>query len=245
MIDELSIIIPALNEEKYLPKLLNSILQQDFKGKMEVIVVDGNSTDQTIKVAEDFKQKIPNLSILTLHKRGIGYQRNKGAAKAKYKYLLFLDSDIILRQHFLNKFMKKTKVREIFVETTNMWIAEKNDILSQFAFTCMYPTLLFLFLRDKVTPGFLLLTTKKNHIKIHGFREDLKTAEDVDYGWRSIKNGANYHMQLDLFVLLSARRPKKIGRLRFVYNYIRGYSAMRKYGVEESERMDYPFGIFG
>jgi len=57
MINELSIIVPALNEEKYLPKLLNSILQQDFKGKTEVIIVDGNSEDRTIEVTERFKKK--------------------------------------------------------------------------------------------------------------------------------------------------------------------------------------------
>ncbi len=245
MIDELSIIIPALNEEKYLPKLLNSIVQQDFKGKMEVIVVDGNSTDQTIKVAESFKEKIPNLSVLALRKCGISYQKNRGVEKAKYDYLLFIDADIILPRYFLNQFLKKVHVRDRFLETTNIWLAEKDDILSQFIFAFVYPTLVFTLLRDKVTPGFLLLTTKKNHIQMGGFREDLKIAEDVDYGWRSIENGANYHMQFGLFVLHSARRPQKIGRLKFIYNQIRVYSAIRKYGVEVSKRIEYPFGIFG
>src|ERR1700744_4037192 len=104
MINEISIIIPAYNEEKYLPKLLYSISQQDFEGKMEVIVVDGNSEDKTIDVAKSFRKKISNLSILALRKRGISYQRNRGAEKAKYKYLLFLDSDMILPQHFLKRF---------------------------------------------------------------------------------------------------------------------------------------------
>jgi glycosyltransferase involved in cell wall biosynthesis len=149
MINELSIIVPALNEEKYLPKLLNSILQQDFKGKTEVIIVDGNSEDRTIEVTERFKKKIPNFSILSLSKRGIGYQRNMGAKKAKYKYLLFIDADIILPKHFLNRFLRRINVREQFVGTANVWVAEKDDFLSQFVFACLYPSFLYTFLRIK------------------------------------------------------------------------------------------------
>lgn len=131
------------------------------------------------------------------------------------------------------------------IATANIWVAEKNDILSQFTFVCLYPLLLFTILKDKVTPGFLLLTTKENHIKIHGFREDLAVAEDVDYGWRSIADGASYRMKLDLFVLHTARRPKKIGRLKFIYDYFRGYSAIKKNGIESmGEKLEYPFGNF-
>ncbi len=246
MIDELSIIIPALNEEKYLPKLLKSIALQDFQGKMQVIVVDGNSQDHTIQVAERFNNELPELSILALRKRGIGYQRNRGAQKAKYKYLLFIDADIILPKNFLIRFLKKVNMQEQFIRSATIWVAER-DIRSYLVFVVMYPLTLLIIVLSKITPGFLLLTTKENHIKINGFREDLKIAEDIDYGWRLIEAGAKYHVHYYPFVLFSTRRLRKIGRLNFFYHYFRGYIMLKKYGIEVVEKekaRDYPFGIF-
>ena len=49
----LSIIIPTYNEEEYLPLLLESIKQQDFRD-YEIIVADANSKDNTVKIAEEY-----------------------------------------------------------------------------------------------------------------------------------------------------------------------------------------------
>ena len=85
MINELSIIIPTLNEEKYLPKVLEAIAGQSFPGKLQVIVVDGGSKDNTLSKALKFKERIPNFEVIHAPK-GIGLARNRGADKAKYKY---------------------------------------------------------------------------------------------------------------------------------------------------------------
>lgn len=52
----LSIIIPTLNEEKYLPRLLDSIYKQDFKN-YEIIVSDAGSSDKTFEVAKRYGTK--------------------------------------------------------------------------------------------------------------------------------------------------------------------------------------------
>ena len=123
MIDELSIITPALNEDKYLPKLLSSIVDQHFPGKLQVIIVDGQSTDNTVKAAEFFKDKIPEIVVIS-SKRGIGYQRNRGAEKAKYKYLLFLDADMVLPPKFFGRLLTKVNPQERFIDTVILWSAE-------------------------------------------------------------------------------------------------------------------------
>ena len=51
----ISIVIPALNEEKLLPDCLNSLKKQNWKGDFEIIVVDNGSTDNTVSVAKAFK----------------------------------------------------------------------------------------------------------------------------------------------------------------------------------------------
>jgi glycosyltransferase involved in cell wall biosynthesis len=52
VIQELSVIIPTLNEEHYLHYLLESLSREDIPQKLQVIVVDGNSTDRTIDIAK-------------------------------------------------------------------------------------------------------------------------------------------------------------------------------------------------
>ena len=88
----LSIIIPTLNEEKYLPPLLDSIKKQDYKD-YEVIVADAGSKDKTVEIAKKYGCKVVKGGLLPAG-------RNRGAEASKGDLLLFLDSDIILPPHF-------------------------------------------------------------------------------------------------------------------------------------------------
>ena len=72
-----SIIIPTLNEEKFLPKLLESLTTQTVKD-FEVIVVDGQSKDKTVAVAKRFAGTL-QLTVVTSEKPSVSYQRNYGS----------------------------------------------------------------------------------------------------------------------------------------------------------------------
>ena len=89
-----SIIIPTLNEEKFLPKLLDSLIAQSDKD-FEVIVVDGASVDKTEEVAQSYSKRVPNLSIVRAGKAGVSYQKNLGAARAVGEWVAFVDADVI------------------------------------------------------------------------------------------------------------------------------------------------------
>jgi len=235
MVDELSIIIPTLNEEKYLPSLLNSILAQNYNGKMQIIVVDGSSKDRTIQIANEYKLKFSDLLIIVSQKRGVSYQRNRGAEKAKYKYLFFIDADMILPHGFINRFLKEINEKECSIDIANIWLAER-DLLQRFVFSILNPLIITIVALDKITPGLLMVTKKETHLKITGFREDLKIGEDTDYGWRSIQAGAKFHFHFLTYALHSARRIQKVGMLRFYYEYLRGYLLVKRYGIERAER---------
>ncbi len=103
---DISIIIPALNEEHYLPRLLDSIAKQGFDGELEVIVVDGGSDDKTFEKAQLYRAAIPGLRIFTAE-RGISRQRNYGAQKATHHNLVFLDADTELSPGALRKLADK------------------------------------------------------------------------------------------------------------------------------------------
>lgn len=243
MIRELSIIIPALNEENYLPLLLQSIAEQNFHGKLQVIVVDGQSEDNTVRVAKRFQNKIPDLEIITV-KRGIGYQRNKGAEKAKYEYLLFLDADMLLPKALLNALSKKVKDANS-IATVALLPTGKN-ILDYVVILMMYPAFLFvMYFQEISTPGGFTLTTKEIHQKINGFPEGLIMGEDIEYGRRAIAAGATFHMFLSLHAFHSPRRARELGRFGLLWYWWKSHKYVQEYGpLKEGGSIKYPYGHY-
>ena len=107
-----SIIIPALNEEKYLPRLLADLSQQTIKD-FEVIIVDGQSTDQTVSRCQTYKDKLPSLEILTSPVRNVSVQRNQGGFAASGQYLVFNDADNRLPEYFLEGLRYQLRVKPV------------------------------------------------------------------------------------------------------------------------------------
>lgn len=95
-----TIVIPTLNEEKYLPFLLEDLTNQSFKD-FEVINVDGNSDDNTIKNASKFNKKLSIKSYIT-KTRNVSHQRNMGIEKSKGAWIIFMDADNRLPKYFLD-----------------------------------------------------------------------------------------------------------------------------------------------
>ncbi|MEI6326655.1 MAG: glycosyltransferase [Candidatus Roizmanbacteria bacterium] len=86
-----SIIIPTLNEEKFIGGLLGDLTGQTLSD-FEVIHIDGNSEDKTCQVVDSFRSKL-KIKTITTDKRNLSYQRNIGATHATGDYLFFVDAD--------------------------------------------------------------------------------------------------------------------------------------------------------
>src|ERR1700720_2397081 len=97
-----SIIIPAYNEEQYLPRLLNSIAaaRSNYSGgrdAIEVIVADNDSTDRTAEVA-----KAHGARVVTVAKRRIAAARNGGGHAARGEIVCFIDGDSAVHPQTFN-----------------------------------------------------------------------------------------------------------------------------------------------
>jgi len=99
----ISVVIPTKNEAKNIEHCLVSLIHQNFKGKYEVILVDGFSTDGTIKYARKHIKKIYQYSIHKQVPRGPAAARNYGAKLAKYPIVAFIDADCIAREDWLER----------------------------------------------------------------------------------------------------------------------------------------------
>ena len=99
-----SIIIPAYNSQKVIAECLSNIIEESKKFDSEIIVVDDNSSDQTIEIVEKFK----TIKLVKLDSnKGVGNARNVGARIAKHEILCFIDSDLIITNNSIVNLIKK------------------------------------------------------------------------------------------------------------------------------------------
>ena len=80
----LSVIVPIYNEEKYISKCIDSILEQDYpKNDLEVILVDGMSTDKTREIVAEYTAKYPFIRLIDNPKRIAPWAMNTGIKESQ------------------------------------------------------------------------------------------------------------------------------------------------------------------
>ncbi len=88
----LSIVVPVHGVEKYVRGAIRSLLDQDYR-KLEIIVVDDESPDNSIRIVNSIKWRNPVIRVIRQKNAGLGAARNEGARHARGEYLMFFDSD--------------------------------------------------------------------------------------------------------------------------------------------------------
>lgn len=94
-----SVIVPIYNVEKYLPKCLDSILEQTLT-QIEIIGVDDGSTDRSGEILDNYAKKDPRVRVVHQSNAGLGPARNTGLSIAKGSYIGFVDSDDWINDDF-------------------------------------------------------------------------------------------------------------------------------------------------
>ncbi len=93
-----SVVVPALDEERYLADCLLSLARQDFAGEVEIIVVDNNSTDRTAAIAR-------SLGAVVVHEAqpGVCSARQRGSAIARGEIIVSTDADTTFDRAWLSR----------------------------------------------------------------------------------------------------------------------------------------------
>lgn len=120
---DLSVIVPAKDQQPYLGDCLSSLIGQlPEPAQLQVVVVDDGSTDATSSIAASFADRLPGLQ---LHRNkqpvGLATARNQGLALARSRYLAFLDADDWLARGHLSRMLTAIQQLEVdFVRTDHV-----------------------------------------------------------------------------------------------------------------------------
>jgi len=215
--------VPTYCEEEHIEKCLLSVRNQEFScGKIEIIVVDSNSLDNTRAIAEKYADKVINIK-----ERGVGKARNVGAREAKGEILLFLDADTILDQGFISSIYESFSNPNIVCVSGTVGGLERLGILGDF-FKHFHYGLMNKFASFTAHLGFPFFPTvccacrKSAFSKIGGFEEDIAVGEDLVFSRRMGKVGKCIVCK-KAKAYTSLRRVKKNGALKNYFIYFRNY----------------------
>src|SRR5262249_18132227 len=120
----LTIVIPAKNESRLLPTLLESLCRQDYPlmKSTKVFLADAGSSDGTPEVAMAFADRL-DIEVIPGGLPAVG--RNAGARRATTPYVLFIDADMELKDPTLiRRAMSLAGRRKLHCLTTNIWCSE-------------------------------------------------------------------------------------------------------------------------
>lgn len=110
----LSLILPVYNVERYLPKCIESCLNQDLpETEYEIIIVIDGSPDNSLAVAQQYQQKYSCISIVEQPNGGLSAARNTGLRHATGEYVWFVDSDDYINENILNGIVTQLKCDDL------------------------------------------------------------------------------------------------------------------------------------
>lgn len=213
---QISVIIPCLNEEHYVGKLLGDLVEQNYQD-FEVIVSDSGSRDNTLKVVESFSDHL-SLDTVKADKKGLSLARNNGAAAAKGNYLLFLDADLRIPPYTLSTLYKQANAYKTESLLTSWLTADSRHPVDIFFMWIWSAYFTFLTRLGYPRPsGGCIFIKRSIHKALGGFKEGIEPTEDTDYASRADKIGVKSRYAKGLKLAHSPRRFSQDGRLVYVF----------------------------
>lgn len=235
-----SVIIPTLNEEDYIGRLLGGLAKQKEKD-FEVIVVDGGSQDRTLEKVRAFENKL-TLTVITAPKANVSAQRNLGAKHAQGTYLVFFDADVQVPSRFLFPIKKHLHLHPCPYLTTHLK-GDSNQVYDEAVVRLLNLTMEASVLMERpFVGGYNFVIAKGVFELIGGFAENIVHAEDYDLSVRLHKAGYRLTLLKHPYVVFSLRRFRHEGRLAVLRKNAKATLHLFTKGPITQEIFSYPMG---
>lgn len=146
---KVSIIVPIYNVAEYLPKCLDSLINQTLK-EIEIICIDDKSTDTSVEILKDYEKKDNRIKVIyNEQNQGTGTSRNKGLEIAKGEYIGFIDSDDWVSLDYFESLYLNAKKEKAEVSATSNVVYYYDEIKQYKAITKIERKKIIKTIRDK------------------------------------------------------------------------------------------------
>lgn len=246
----ISIICPIYNEEKYIDSCINSILQQDYsKNDLEVLFVDGMSSDKTRKIISGYSSKYPFIKVLDNPLRIVPPAMNIGIRAAKGDIIIRLDAHAIYPERYISELVSNLKklsadnvggvCRTLPVNNTIICRSIAIALSSSFGMGNSHFRVGATEVRKVDTVPFGCFR-RSLFDKIGLFDEELVRNQDDEFNGRIIKNGGTIYLLPHLVIDYYARDTvKKVSKMFYQYGLFKPL-VNRKLGSPATVRQFFP-----
>lgn len=216
-----TVVVPTLNEEKFIPKLLYCLAAQKTKN-FEVVIVDATSTDKTKEIILSYKDSFP-LHFHQVEKGNLSLQKNIGGAIGQGEYLMFFDADMLIGPFFTAIAEREVRRRKGFVFIPYVYPIEKKEYPEVYAAISFFNQIIGLSheTNKPFSAGPPQIWERNVFLKIGGF--DQIFGEDHQIIRKAQNWGIRVRQIPQLKVRFSLRRLKKQGRLKLFTHFIRAH----------------------
>ena len=110
----ISIIVPVYNSKAHLECCVTSILNQSYK-QFELLLIDDGSTDGSSELCDELLQKSEKIRVIHKENGGVSTARNRGLEEARGDYIIFIDSDDMISEKYVEAFMNVSQDADLII----------------------------------------------------------------------------------------------------------------------------------
>jgi glycosyltransferase involved in cell wall biosynthesis len=232
----ISIIIPARDEEKYLPMSLSAIkvAAQQIKEQVEIIVVINRCTDNTEKIARE-----AGCRIVYDNTKNLAHIRNTGVRAAKGEIIVTIDADSVMSPNMLKNICKKMLTNK-YVGGGVVMFPERWSLGIIMTFIALLPIAIW----HRILGG-LFFCKKEDFDAINGFNETLPSVEDIDFAKRlkalGKKSRRKFALLFSSYIVTSCRKFDKFGDWYFLLHPFQFVRILRGKDAKLADKVWYDF----
>jgi glycosyltransferase involved in cell wall biosynthesis len=253
--DNVSIIIPCRNEEKYIGKCLDSIIESGYpENSLEILVVDGMSDDGTRDIIQKYSKNNSFIKLLNNHKKIVPTALNIGIKSSSGDIIIRLDAHTAYEKNYIVKSVKYLKESNadnvggvcITLPGSNTVIAETIAIALSHPFGIGNSYFRIGLKEPKYVDTVAFGCFRRDVFKKVGlFDEDMVRNQDDEFNFRINKNGGKVLLVPDIVSYYYARDSLlKLWKMYYQYGYFKPLAA-KKLGAVLTWRQLIPPAFIG
>ena len=228
----LSVVIPSRNEQDYIAKCLESIINSDFtKEKLAVFVCDGMSSDKTPEIVHSFELKHPYIKLIQNKDKTTPYALNLGIKESGSEYITILGAHAEVSKDYFSRSIKAFELNERIGCTGGFIANQYHDIASNAIGNALSSSFGVgnAYFRTGKSSGYVdtvAFGTYKRvvFVKIGLFDEDLARNQDDEFNFRLVKNGYKIYLDKEITAKYYVRASfNKLFKQYWQYGYWKVY----------------------